>query len=50
MPLTDKFSITHIEIITASTLDIEERTRTGKVQAGIVYADGERKVDMDFSR
>ncbi|MEH6452087.1 MAG: LysR family transcriptional regulator [Psychromonas sp.] len=47
-PLAEKFPITQIEIITASTFDIEDLIRTGKVQAGIVYADGELKVDMDF--
>jgi len=47
-PLADEFPITHIEIITAATFDIEELIQTGKAQVGIVYADGELKVDMDF--
>jgi len=47
-PLADKFPITQIEIITASTFDIEDLIRAGKVQLGIVYADGELKEDMDF--
>ena len=47
-PLADKFPITQIEIITASSFDIEDLIRVGKVQAGIVYADGELKEDMDF--
>ena len=48
IPLTDKFPITHIEIISTSTFDVEELVRNGKAQAGIIYADGELKVDMDF--
>ena len=47
-PLSDKFPITHIEIISASTFEVEELVRTGKAQAGLIYADGELKVDMDF--
>ncbi|WP_025563016.1 LysR family transcriptional regulator [Psychromonas sp. SP041] len=47
-PLSDKFPITHIEIISTSTFEVEELIRTGKAQAGIIYADGELKVDMDF--
>ncbi|ABV88652.1 LysR family transcriptional regulator [Shewanella pealeana] len=47
-PLADKFPITHIELISASTFDVEELVRKGKAQVGIVYADGELKVDMDF--
>ncbi|MEZ9370166.1 LysR family transcriptional regulator [Shewanella sp. 10N.286.51.B2] len=46
--LADKFPITNVEIITASSFDIEEWIRIGKVQLGIIYADGELKVDMDF--
>ena len=47
-PLADNFPITQIEIITASTFDIEDLIRAGKVQLGIVFADGELKEDMDF--
>ncbi|GIC75355.1 LysR family transcriptional regulator [Moritella sp. F3] len=47
-PLANQFPITNFEIITASTFDIEELVRSGQVQLGIVYADGELKVDMDF--
>ena len=47
-PLADQFPITHFEIITASSFDIEDLIRTGKAHAGIVFADGELKVDMDF--
>ncbi|WP_144210572.1 LysR family transcriptional regulator [Shewanella donghaensis] len=47
-PLADKYPITHFDIITTSTFDVEQLVRSGKAQAGIVYADGELKVDMDF--
>lgn len=47
-PLADEFPITHIEIISASTFDIETLVREGTAQVGLVYADGELKVDMDF--
>jgi len=47
-PLADKFPITHIEIISASTYQVEDLVRQGKAQVGIIYADGELKVDMDF--
>lgn len=47
-PLADKFPITHFDIISAATFDIEALVREGKAQVGIVYADGELKVDMDF--
>ncbi len=48
MPLADKYPITHFDIITTSTFDVEQLVRSGRAQAGIVYADGELKVDMDF--
>ncbi|WP_041416551.1 LysR family transcriptional regulator [Shewanella halifaxensis] len=48
VPLAEKFPITHFEIIAASTFDVEELVRKGKAQIGIIYADGELKVDMDF--
>ncbi|WP_372882015.1 LysR family transcriptional regulator [Psychromonas sp.] len=47
-PLADQFPITDFEIIIASTFDVEELVRSGQAQAGIVYVDGELKVDMDF--
>ncbi len=47
-PLANKFPITQFEIIAASTFDVEDLVRQGKAQVGIVYADGELKVDMDF--
>ncbi|MGS0827180.1 LysR family transcriptional regulator [Shewanella sp. 0m-8] len=47
-PLADKYPITHFEIITAATFDVEQQVRSGKAQLGIIYADGELKVDMDF--
>lgn len=47
-PLGERFPITDIEIIVASTFDVEELVRSGRAQAGIVYGDGELKPDMDF--
>ncbi|MDD1792833.1 LysR family transcriptional regulator [Enterovibrio sp. ZSDZ42] len=47
-PLCDAFPITHFDIITASTFDVEDLVRDGKAHVGIIYADGELKVDMDF--
>ncbi|ASP47232.1 LysR family transcriptional regulator [Cognaticolwellia beringensis] len=47
-PLSEQFPITHIEIISTSTFEVEELVRTGKAQAGLIYADSELKVDMDF--
>ncbi|CAH6781770.1 LysR family transcriptional regulator [Vibrio chagasii] len=46
--LADQFPITHFEIITTSTFDVEDLVRRGKAHIGIIYADGELKVDMDF--
>jgi len=46
--LADKFPITNIEIISVSTFEVEELVRIGKAQAGIIYANGELQVDMDF--
>ncbi|OCH15150.1 MULTISPECIES: LysR family transcriptional regulator [unclassified Aliivibrio] len=46
--LANKFPVTDFEIITTSTFDVEELVKKGKAQVGIVYADGELKVDMDF--
>ncbi|MEZ8222518.1 LysR family transcriptional regulator [Vibrio splendidus] len=46
--LADQFPITHFDIITASTFDVEDLVRRGEAQIGIIYADGELKVDMDF--
>lgn len=47
--LADKFPVTDVEIIATSTFDAEELVREGKAQVGIVYLDGELKVDMDSS-
>ncbi|UPW19654.1 LysR family transcriptional regulator [Agarivorans sp. TSD2052] len=47
-PLAAKFPITNIEIVASSTFDVEIMVSTGKAHLGIVYADGELKVDMDF--
>ncbi|SEG54403.1 LysR family transcriptional regulator [Vibrio hangzhouensis] len=47
-PLAAKFPITNFELICASTFDVERLVREQKAQMGIVYADGELKVDMDF--
>ncbi len=47
-PLAAQFPITNFELICASTFDIEELIRQDKAQIGIVYADGELKVDMDI--
>lgn len=47
-PLAEQFALTHFELMTASTFDIETLVREGKVHLGVVYADGELKVDMDF--
>ncbi|QUM88059.1 LysR family transcriptional regulator [Moritella sp. 36] len=47
-PLADQFPITNFDIITTSTFDVEELVQKGKAQVGIVYADSELKVDMDF--
>lgn len=46
--LAEKFPVTDFEIITTSTFDVEALVKKGKAQVGIVYADGELKVDMDF--
>ncbi|MCF6450814.1 LysR family transcriptional regulator [Vibrio sp. MMG022] len=46
--LADQFPITQFDIITAPTFDVEELIRKGKAQVGIVLADGELKMDMDF--
>lgn len=46
--LADKFPVTDVEVITTSTFDVEDLVRKGKAQIGLVYADGELKVDMDF--
>ena len=47
-PLADQFPVTNFEIISATTYDIENLVKTGKAQLGIIYSDGELKVDMDF--
>ncbi|MGO3343829.1 MAG: LysR family transcriptional regulator [Marinomonas sp.] len=47
-PLAEQFPTTNFEIVIASTFDVEELIRSGEAHAGIVYVDGELKVDMDF--
>lgn len=47
-PLATQYPITNFEIITASTFDVEKLVREEVAQIGIVYADGELRVDMDF--
>ncbi|SON49903.1 LysR family transcriptional regulator [Vibrio tapetis] len=47
--LADKYPVTNMEVITTSTFDVEELVREGRAQVGIVYLNGELKVDMDFS-
>ncbi|MDN3715762.1 LysR family transcriptional regulator [Vibrio breoganii] len=47
-PLSQQFPITHFEFISASSFKVEELVRQGRAQIGIVYGDGELKVDMDF--
>ena len=47
-PLAEQFPITHIELVVAPTFDVESMVRAGDAQIGIVYVDGELKVDMDF--
>tara|TARA_R110002050_G_scaffold57423_5_gene129369 strand:- start:298599 stop:299504 length:906 start_codon:yes stop_codon:yes gene_type:complete len=46
--LAEQFPITHFELVVASTFDVEKMVREGEAQIGIVYVDGELKVDMDF--
>lgn len=47
-PLANQYPVTNFEIITASTFDVEKLVREEVAQIGIVYADGELRVDMDF--
>lgn len=47
-PLADQFPITNFEIISTTTDDVENLVKIGKAQVGIIYSDGELKVDMDF--
>lgn len=47
-PLAVQYPVTNFEIIGASTYDVEELVRSDKAQIGIIYTDGELKVDMDF--
>lgn len=47
-PLATQYPITNFEVITASTFDVEKLVREEVAQIGIVYADGELRVDMDF--
>jgi len=47
-PLADEFANTSIEIISASTFDIEVMVEQGKAHIGIIYADGKIKSSVDF--
>lgn len=47
-PLADQYPITRFDIFAAPTFDIEKLVSQGKAHLGIIYADGELKVDMDF--
>lgn len=47
-PLAQQYPITNFELISVTTFDVEELVKTGKAQIGIIYSDGELKVDMDF--
>jgi len=47
-PLADEFATTSIEIISASTFDVEAMVEQGKAHIGIIYADGKIKSSMDF--
>lgn len=46
--MAEQFPITHFEVITASTFDVEELLRANKAHVGIIFADGELREDMDF--
>ncbi|MGR5120461.1 LysR family transcriptional regulator [Vibrio astriarenae] len=43
-----QFPITHFNVITAATYDVEDLVRSNKAHVGIILADGELKEDMDF--
>ena len=47
-PLADDFPNTSIEIISASTFDVETLVENGSAQIGIIYTDGKIKSSMDF--
>ncbi|CAG23297.1 LysR family transcriptional regulator [Photobacterium profundum] len=46
--LADQFPITNIEIVSASTFDVEKMVSEGTAQVGIIYADGKMQNEMDF--
>ncbi len=46
--MAEQFPITHFEVITTSTYDVEELVRNNKAHVGIIFADGELREDMDF--
>lgn len=46
--LAEKFPVTQVDIVTVPTFDVEALVRAGKADVGLVFADGELKVDMDF--
>ncbi|MFA0412978.1 LysR family transcriptional regulator [Vibrio renipiscarius] len=46
--MAEQFPITHFDVMTASTFDVEELVRSNKAHVGIIFADGELREDMDF--
>ncbi|WP_028115793.1 LysR family transcriptional regulator [Ferrimonas senticii] len=46
--LAERFPITDVELIGVPTFDVEQLVREKRAQLGLLYADGELKVDMDF--
>ena len=46
--LADDFPSTIIEIVAASTFDVERMVSEGKAQIGIIYADGKMQNTIDF--
>jgi len=47
-PLAGDFPTTSIEILSASTFDVESMVEDGRAQIGIIYTDGKIKSSMDF--
>ncbi|WP_028862688.1 LysR family transcriptional regulator [Psychromonas aquimarina] len=44
----EQFPMTNLEVVTASTYDIEEYVRNGDVHIGLIYSKGEIPDDVDF--
>lgn len=44
----EQFPMTNLEIVTASTYDIEEYVRKGEIHIGLVYSKGDFPEDVDF--